>query len=65
MANDNSMQGQVALVTGGGGGIGSGICRRLARAGARVVILYHSDAGKAQTTLDSLTGRGIGWCRLR
>lgn len=52
------MKGQVALVTGGGGGIGSGICRRLAAAGAKVVILYHSDAEKAQRALDSLEGEG-------
>lgn len=55
--NDISMQGQVALVTGGGGGIGSAISRRLAAAGASVVITYHSDEGKAQTVADSLAGQ--------
>ncbi|MDJ0755244.1 MAG: SDR family oxidoreductase [Ardenticatenaceae bacterium] len=53
-----SMEGQVVLVTGGGGGIGSGICRRMAQAGARVVILFRSNAEKAQRVLESLDGEG-------
>lgn len=52
------MNGQVVLVTGGGGGIGSAICRRMADAGAKVVITYRSDAEKAQRALDLLTGDG-------
>ncbi len=52
------MKGQVAVVTGGGGGIGSGVCRRLADAGAKVVITYRSNAEKANTTLASLAGEG-------
>ncbi|MFW5692400.1 MAG: 3-oxoacyl-ACP reductase, partial [Chloroflexota bacterium] len=32
MLND-SLEGRIAVVTGGGGGIGSAICRRLAEAG--------------------------------
>ena len=39
--------GQVAVVTGGGGGIGSAICQRLADAGAQIVITYHSDQGQS------------------
>lgn len=46
----------VALVTGGGGGIGSAIARRLASAGASLVLTYNQDAQKAQTALDSLSG---------
>lgn len=47
---------QVALVTGGGGGIGSAICRRLAEAGAHVIINYNSNMQKAQSVADSLAG---------
>ena len=50
------LQGQVAVVTGGGGGIGSAICRRLARAGAQLVITYNSDQDKARATVNQLAG---------
>jgi NAD(P)-dependent dehydrogenase (short-subunit alcohol dehydrogenase family) len=41
------LDGQVALVTGGGKGIGRGIARRFAREGARVVVAeIDEDAGK-------------------
>lgn len=52
------LRGQIAVVTGGGGGIGSAICRRLAAAGAQIVITYNSDAQKAQAAADSLAGAG-------
>lgn len=48
--------GQVAVVTGGGGGIGSAICRRLAEARAQVVITYNSDQGKARAAANTLAG---------
>ena len=50
----SNLQGQVAVVTGGGGGIGRAICQRLARAGAQLVITYNSDQGKARATASSL-----------
>ena len=53
-----ALEGQVAAVTGGGGGIGSAICRRLAEAGARVVITWHSDQTKAESVAASLSGDG-------
>lgn len=56
MTNDTSLLGQVALVTGGGGGIGSAISRRLAGAGASVVITWHSDEAKARRVAESLAG---------
>ncbi len=55
MNQDNSMQGKVALVTGGAGGIGSAICRRLASAGAQVVVLELEKA-RAQALVDNLPG---------
>lgn len=49
---------KIALVTGGGGGIGSEICRHLAKANYRVVINYNTSLQKAQATLDSLEKDG-------
>jgi len=57
MDNDNSMNGKVALVTGGAGGIGSAICRRLALAGAQVVVLELQNE-TAQSLVDQLPGKG-------
>jgi 3-oxoacyl-[acyl-carrier protein] reductase len=54
--NTVNLTGRIALVTGGGGGIGSAICRRLAEAGATVVVNYNSNRAKAQQVLDSLAG---------
>ena len=49
---------KIALVTGGGGGIGSELCRHLAAAGYQVIINYNSNQQKAQATLDSLENTG-------
>ena len=53
-----TLSGKAALVTGGGGGIGSAISRRLAVAGARVVITWNSDADKATAVAADLPGAG-------
>lgn len=50
------LTGQVAVVTGGGGGIGSVICKRLADAGVQVVLTYSRSREKTQAVADSLAG---------
>jgi 3-oxoacyl-[acyl-carrier protein] reductase len=47
----DDLQGQVALVTGGGRGIGANIARELASAGARVAV-----AARTQTQVDEVAG---------
>ncbi len=56
--NSYSLQGQVALVTGGDSGIGKGVALELAKAGAKVVI-NHVDAHEvAQLTVDEIKTSG-------
>ncbi|MEL6527527.1 MAG: SDR family NAD(P)-dependent oxidoreductase, partial [Chloroflexota bacterium] len=57
MTTENkALAGKVALVTGGAGGIGSAICKRLADAGGSVIITYNSSVDKAQALADELAG---------
>lgn len=49
---------KVAVVVGGSGGIGAATCRLLATAGAKVVVGYRSNAGKAAELVSQLDGEG-------
>ena len=53
-----SLEGKVAVITGGGGGIGSEIGRQLSSAGARIAVTYRADSSKplAEAALSSFSG---------
>ena len=51
-----SLKNKIALVTGGAGGIGSAICKKLAEEGANIIITYNSNAEKAENLLKILRG---------
>ena len=53
---EKSFKEKTAVVTGGAGGIGSGICRVLAEAGGQVVVVGHSSNEKIQTFVGTLPG---------
>ena len=44
-----SLSGQVALITGGGGGLGRAFARTLARAGAKVAVIGRTQAALEET----------------
>ncbi len=52
------LKGQVALVTGGGTGIGRGISRAFAREGGRVAVNYSKSRDKAEATVREITTEG-------
>ncbi len=55
---DQALQGKVAVVMGGSGGIGAATARMLAAAGATVVITWRSNEAAAHSVLSSLPGTG-------
>jgi 3-oxoacyl-[acyl-carrier protein] reductase len=55
---ESELAGQVALVTGGTRGIGRGISRRLAAAGARVFLNFQRDDAVANEALAEMRSRG-------
>lgn len=52
------MGGRTAVVTGASGGIGRAVARRLAEAGARVLVHYHSSGDAAEETARSIREAG-------
>jgi len=52
------LEGRVAVVTGGSGGIGAATAKRLAEAGARVVVGYNNGRDRAEALLQQLAGDG-------
>ncbi|GAA2483552.1 3-oxoacyl-ACP reductase family protein [Streptomyces gobitricini] len=53
-----TLEGQVALVTGGSRGIGAAVCRRLAADGAAVAINYRSSEGPAKELAQEIEAAG-------
>ncbi len=51
-----SLKNKIALVTGGAGGIGSAICKKLAEEGANIIVTYNSNAEKAENLVKILRG---------
>ena len=60
MADFASLDGKVALVTGGSRGIGAAISRELGRAGARVVVNYRSGREAAEAIAGEVGGVAVG-----
>ncbi|MFG2884440.1 SDR family NAD(P)-dependent oxidoreductase [Streptomyces sp. NPDC048297] len=55
---EGPLTGRVALITGGGGLIGSGIARCFGRAGASVVVHYRDNERRAREVADDVTRHG-------
>lgn len=56
---------RVALITGGGTGIGQAVCLRLARDGFAIVVGYSNSATGAKATVEKIEATGGSACALR
>ena len=54
----NNLKGKVAIVTGASKGIGAGIAKQMAAAGAAVVVNYASSKEGADRVVDAITSQG-------
>jgi len=52
------LSGKVAIVTGGGRGIGACISRTLAKHGASIAVVYHTDADSAASVVEQIAAAG-------
>jgi 3-oxoacyl-[acyl-carrier protein] reductase len=55
---ENTLDGKVALVTGGGRGIGAAVALRLAREGAAVALTFQHDQGRADQVVREISAAG-------
>jgi 3-oxoacyl-[acyl-carrier protein] reductase len=55
---DNALEGKVALVTGGGRGIGAAVALRLAQDGADVALTFQRNQQRADDTVDEIKAAG-------